>query len=436
MCLYQSLLNKKSTIAVVGLGYVGLPLAILFAEKFNVIGFDYNFDKINLYQRGVDPTGEVGHRVIETTKLKFTCNEEALDDCNFFVVAVPTPINEDKTPDLTPLIEASKLVGRHLTKDSIVVYESTVYPGVTEDKCIPLLEEMSHLICGKDFNVGYSPERVNPADKNHRLETIIKIVSGCNQETTNEIANIYNEIIKVGVYKASSIKIAEAAKVIENSQRDINIAFMNEMAMILDKMNIDSKEVMKAMQTKWNALNFYPGLVGGHCIGVDPYYLIYQADQIGCPTDLLIASRKINEKMSQYLVDRIIKYLFLANKRLDEVKIAVMGITFKENCKDIRNSQVYKIIQRLKEFGINPLVVDPVADYQEVKEEYQITLSNLEEVKDVDCVVFAVAHNAFKNLSIRNINKLFKKKTKKIVIDIKSIFAKEQFDHTYLYWSL
>jgi UDP-N-acetyl-D-galactosamine dehydrogenase len=437
--LYEKIVNKQEKISVIGLGYVGLPLAVAFARKANVIGYDVNEKKINLYKKSIDPTNEVGSEAIKQTTVEFTSDETRLREAKFHIVAVPTPINLDKTPDLTPVESASATVGRNLTEGSIVVYESTVYPGVTEDICIPILEKESGLKCGTDFKVGYSPERINPGDKIHRLETIVKIVSGIDEESLDEIAKVYELIIQAGVHKVSSIKVAEAAKVVENSQRDINIAFMNELAMVFDRMGIDSKEVIEAMNTKWNALGFYPGLVGGHCIGVDPYYFIYQAEKLGYHSQIILAGRKINDGMGEFVADAIIKKLVLANKVVKKAKIVIFGITFKENCPDTRNSKVIDIIKRLKEYGIEPVVVDPVANKDDAKEEYGIDLAGMGDIKDADCLVFAVAHNEFKDMSLDQIDALFgnSKNNEKIIIDVKSIFDKKTIEKQgYSYWRL
>ena len=347
MSLYEKIVNRQEKIALVGLGYVGMPIAVAFAKKANVIGFDLNEEKINKYKSGIDPTCEVGNDVISKTTVDFTSNPERLKEAKFHIVAVPTPINLDKTPDLFPVESASRLLGKNLTKGSIVVYESTVYPGVTEDVCVPILEEESGLKCGIDFKVGYSPERINPGDKLHRLENIKKIVSGMDEESLNEIANVYEMVIEVGVHRASTIKVAEAAKVVENSQRDINIAFINELAMAFDKMGIDTAEVIDAMNTKWNALGFRPGLVGGHCIGVDPYYFIYEAEKLGYHSKLITSGRQINDDMPAFVGDNIIKQLVLANKQVKQSKVVFFGVTFKENCPDVRNSKVMEIVKHL-----------------------------------------------------------------------------------------
>lgn len=439
MKLYNRIVEKKEKISVVGLGYVGMPIAVEFSKQVDVIGFDLNSKKIDLYRDGIDPTNEVGDDAIKECTVNFTCDEVALREAKFHIVAVPTPINIDKTPDLTPVEGASTIIGRNLTKGSIVVYESTVYPGVTEDICVPILEKESGLKCGVDFKVGYSPERINPGDKVHRLENIKKIVSGMDEESLEEISKVYELIIKAGVHKASTIKVAEAAKVVENSQRDINIAFMNELAMVFDRMGIDTKEVVEAMNTKWNSLGFYPGLVGGHCIGVDPYYFVYEAEKLGYHSQIILSGRKINDGMGAFVADAIIKQLVLANKVVKQAKVVILGITFKENCPDTRNSKVIDIINRLKEYEIEPIVVDPQADKDDAYNEYGVELTKIENVKDADCLVFAVAHNEFKNMNIDYIDSLFGefKNSEKILVDVKGILNKDEVkSRRYSYWSL
>jgi len=433
------LLQRKTKLAVIGLGYVGIPLAIAFAKKVEVIGFDINTDKIELYKNNIDPTDEVGGLEIKQTSMVFTDDERKLKEAHFLIVAVPTPVHRDKTPDLTPVIQACKVIGRNLSKGSIVVFESTVYPGVTEDVCIPILEEESGLTCGEGFKVGYSPERINPGDKVHRLNNIKKIVSGIDEETLEVVAEIYELVIDAGVYRAKTIKVAEAAKLSENSQRDINIAFMNELSMIFDRMNINTKDVIDAMNTKWNALGFYPGLVGGHCIGVDPYYFIYQAERIGFSSQIMALGRKINDAMGAFIADTTIKHLIKSNKVVKNAKVYIMGVTFKENCPDIRNSKVKDIIKRLNEYEIQVILVDPVADKNEAKEVFGMKIAYIEEVIDADCIVFAVAHEAFKDLSDASLDRMFKEcpNSEKIIIDVKSIFDKEHIESKgYLYWSL
>jgi UDP-N-acetyl-D-galactosamine dehydrogenase len=439
MSLYNALLEKHEKVAVIGLGYVGMPIAVAFAKKVNVIGFDLNTKKIDLYRAGIDPTNEVGDDEIKNTKVDFTSDETRLREAKFHIIAVPTPINSDKTPDLSPVEGASSIVGRNLTKGSIVVYESTVYPGVTEDVCVPILERESGLKCGVDFKIGYSPERINPGDKVHRLENIIKIVSGMDQESLDEVAKVYELVIEVGVHRAGSIKVAEAAKVVENSQRDINIAFMNELAMVFDRMGIDTKEVIEAMNTKWNALGFTPGLVGGHCIGVDPYYFVYEAEKLGYHSQIILSGRKINDGMGKFVADAIIKKLILANKVVRQAKVVILGVTFKENTPDTRNSKVIDIIDSLREYGIEPIVVDPEADSDEAKHEYGINLVEINEVKDADCLVLAVAHDTFRQMDWNQIDSLYGDfdNNEKILIDVKSILDRNEIEEKgYSYWRL
>lgn len=439
MSLYEKIVNGEEKISLVGLGYVGMPIAVAFAKKTHVIGFDTNATKIELYNQGIDPTNEVGNEAIKETTVNFTSDETRLKDAKFHIIAVPTPINTDKTPDLKPVEGASATVGRNLTKGSIVVYESTVYPGVTEDICIPILEKESGLKCGIDFKVGYSPERINPGDKVHRLENIKKIVSGMDDESLEEIAKVYELVIEVGVHRASSIKVAEAAKVVENSQRDINIAFMNELAMVFDRLEIDTNEVIEAMNTKWNALRFYPGLVGGHCIGIDPYYFIYEAEILGYHSQIVLSGRKINDSMGEFIANAVIKKLILSNKIVKKAKVVILGITFKENCPDTRNSKVGDIVKRLQEFGIEPIVVDPQANKAEVAHEYGIDLVEIHDVKDADCLVFAVAHDEFKNMGWDKINSLFGNfdNSEKVIIDVKNVLDKDEVNNRgYSNWRL
>lgn len=437
MKLVEKLISKTENISIIGLGYVGMPLAITFAEKnIDVIGFDLNKEKIELYKQGIDPTNEIGRERLEKTSIKFTTNEKDLKKSIFHIVSVPTPINLDKTPDLKPVVNASEIVGRNLKKGSIVVFESTVYPGVTEDVCIPILEKESGLTCGKDFSVGYSPERINPGDKKNTLTNIVKIVSGLDKSSLEIISEVYELIIEAGVHKAQSIKVAEAAKVVENSQRDINIAFMNELAMVFDKMNINTYEVIEAMNTKWNALSFYPGLVGGHCIGVDPYYFLYEAEKLGYHSQIIQSGRKINDGMGKFIADSIIKQLIKADKIVSKSKIAILGLTFKENTPDIRNSKVIDIINGLKEYNISPLVVDPLADKTEAKKEYDIKLVDYEMLENLDCIVLAVNHNEFKKMNVEDITSKFTENTVGVIVDVKNIFINENFSDSVIYWNL
>ncbi len=435
MNIYEKLINQETKLSLVGLGYVGMPIAVAFAKKIQVVGFDINEKKIQNYKNGYDVTNEVGDEALKNSTVEFTSDEKRLQDALFHIVAVPTPVNDDHTPDLKPVISASELLGRNLKKGSIVVYESTVYPGVTEEVCIPILEKQSGLKCGLDFKVGYSPERINPGDKVHRLETITKIVSGMDEEALDIIAKTYELVIEAGVYRAESIKVAEAAKVIENSQRDINIAFMNELSIIFSKMGIDTLSVLKAAGTKWNFLSFAPGLVGGHCIGIDPYYLTYKAEQMGYHSQVILSGRRINDDMGKYVAENAVKQLIKSDKLINKAKVGILGITFKENCPDARNSKVYDIIRELNEYDINPIVVDPVADVSDVKNFYNIKLNNIEDLKDLDLVIIATSHDAFKDLSIEQFDKMFK--DKKIIVDVKGILDKTIYESNgYSYWRL
>lgn len=431
----QDVLGLK-TIAVVGLGYVGMPLAVAFAKKMRVIGFDTNVEKIQKYKDGIDPTFEVGNEAIKKTKVEFTANEDALDEADFFIVAVPTPVNQDKTPDLSPVEGASEVVGRHLHKGAIVVYESTVYPGVTEDVCLPILEKMSGLVGGRDFKVGYSPERINPGDKVHRLENIKKIVSGMDEESLDEIAKVYEMVIEAGVHRAPTIKVAEAAKVVENSQRDINIAFMNELAMVFDRMGIRTLDVLDAMNTKWNALGFRPGLVGGHCIGVDPYYFVYQAEKLGYHSPVILEGRKINDGMGIFVADIAIKHMIKAGLVVRDANVAILGLTFKENCPDIRNTKVVDIVRRLQEYGIRPQICDPLADEQEAKKMYGVNLVAFENLCNVDCCILAVAHQKFNEINLADLQRMYKSNQRMIMIDVKGLKKELCTGKNFDYWSL
>lgn len=439
MTIYEDLITGKTSLAVVGLGYVGMPLAVAFSKKVKVIGFDTNEEKVKTYLKGSDPTKEVGDEIIRTCNVQFTSRSQDIAQSSFIIVAVPTPINQDKTPDLNPVEKASTLVGRHLQPGAIVVYESTVYPGVTEDICIPILEKTSGLVSGKDFFVGYSPERINPGDKVHRLENITKIVSGINTETCNEIANVYNLVVEVGTFPVSSIKTAEAIKVVENSQRDVNIAFMNELAIVFDRMGINTQEVVAGMNTKWNALGFHPGLVGGHCIGVDPYYFTYEAEKLGYHSQIILAGRKINDSMGEFVADAVIKQLVLANKAPKKSRVAILGLTFKEDCPDLRNSKVVDIISRLQEYGISPLVVEPMASAQDAEQYYGIKLIEFEKLSDCDCIIIAVAHTCFRELPYEELLSRFAPDdtSDKILVDVKGIIDRKKIvDSNIRYWSL
>ena len=434
--LYNDLLDGKEALSLIGLGYVGMPIAVAFAKKVKVIGFDVNKHKIDQYRAGVDPTHEVGDEAIRDTSVRFTCDEQELRKAKFHIVAVPTPVNQDKTPDLSPVEGASTILGRNLTKGSVVVYESTVYPGVTEEVCVPILEKESGLKCGVDFKIGYSPERINPGDKEHRLENIRKIVSGMDEQSLEIIAKVYELVIAAGVHRASSIKVAEAAKVVENSQRDINIAFVNELAMVFDRMGIDTNEVVDAMNTKWNALGFRPGLVGGHCIGVDPYYFVYQAEKLGYHSQIIASGRKVNDGMGEFVADAAIKQMVLAGKKVRDARVVILGITFKENCPDTRNSKVEDILKRLDEFGIRPVVVDPQANAEDAKHEYGVELQPLTSIHDADCVILAVAHDEFRALTMEQLGALYGD-GERVLIDVKGMLSKADVEpRGYRYWRL
>ncbi len=434
--LYKKLLAHEEKLSLVGLGYVGMPIAVAFAKKIDVIGYDLNEKKIDLYKSGIDPTREVGDEAIKNTTVEFTADETQLKKAKFHIVAVPTPVNDDHTPDLSPVEGASRILGRNLTPGSVVVFESTVYPGVTEDVCVPILEKESGLKCGVDFKIGYSPERINPGDKVHRLETIKKIVSGMDEETLDVVAKVYEIVVDAGVHRAESIKVAEAAKVIENSQRDINIAFMNELSIIFNKMGIDTQSVLKAAGTKWNFLNFYPGLVGGHCIGVDPYYLTYKAEMLGYHSQVILAGRRINDDMGKYVAENIVKNLISAGKPVKDAKVALLGFTFKENCPDTRNTRIIDIVNELKEYGINPVIADPQADAEEAKHIYGISFIDMSAVENMDAVVLAVAHDEFKKLTINDTDAFFGD-GRKVLLDIKGILDRKAYEEAgYSYWRL
>ncbi|SFH07560.1 UDP-N-acetyl-D-galactosamine dehydrogenase [Desulfotomaculum arcticum] len=459
MSLYEKILNRKEKISLIGLGYVGLPIAVAFAKKTDVIGFDVNKEKINLYKDGIDPTREVGSEAIKNTTVDFTSDETKLREARFHIVAVPTPVKGDRTPDLAPVESASSTLGRNLTKGSIVVYESTVFPGVTEDICVPILEKESGLKCGVDFKVGYSPERINPGDTEHRLENIIKVVSGMDEETLDTVARVYGLVVNVGVFKAESIKVAEAAKVIENAQRDINIAFMNELSIIFNKLGIDTKAVLEAAGTKWNFLDFSPGLVGGHCIGVDPYYLTYKAEQVGYHSQIILSGRKINDDMGKYVAENTVKKMIKANKQINGSKVVVFGITFKENCPDVRNTKILDIIEELEDYGIEVKVVDPVADTEDLWREYRINPCIWEEITDIDAVIFAVPHKEFNAIKLEDIKRMFRPISNIfsdvmkeiaatsesdvdivnncVLIDVKGMFNRQEAEQMgYIYWRL
>ena len=427
--IYEQLIKGNSKLAMVGLGYVGMPIAVEFAKHINVIGYDNNKAKIDLYNSGIDPTLEVGDEAIQNTNVEFTADESKLKEADFIIVAVPTPVNEDTTPDLKPVQGASEVVGRNLQKGTIVCFESTVYPGVTEDVCVPIIENLSGLKCGEDWKIAYSPERINPGDKVHRLTTIRKIVSGMDRETAEVVKRVYDIVIAAGTFPVSNIKTAEAVKVVENSQRDINIAFMNEVAMICDKLGIDTNEVIAGMNTKWNALGFKPGLVGGHCIGVDPYYLTNIAERLGYHSQIILNGRKVNDSMGAYVADAAIKEMIEAGKAPKKSNIFILGLTFKENCPDLRNSKVYDIIKRFKDYDIEVSVCDPWGDSEEAERFYGVSLVPFEEVKDADCVIVAVGHDEFRSMSMKDLKKLYRQNDpdeEKILIDVKALYRMDE----------
>lgn len=437
--LFQSLLDGDIKLSLIGLGYVGMPIAVEFSKKVGVVGYDLNEEKIELYKHGIDPTHEVGDEAIAACKVEFTADPTRLSEAKFHIVAVPTPVNLDKTPDLSPVEGASRILGKHLTAGSIVVFESTVYPGVTEDVCVPILEEESGLKCGVDFKVGYSPERINPGDKVHTLTNIRKIVSGSDAEALDQIKKVYDLVIEAGTYPVSNIKTAEAIKVVENSQRDINIAFMNELAMVFDRMGIDTNEVVDGMNTKWNALGFRPGLVGGHCIGVDPYYFTYEAEKLGYHSQIILAGRKVNDSMGEFVADAAIKQLVLAGKAPAKSKVVILGLTFKENCPDCRNSKVGDVIARLREYGIEPVVIDPWATARDAELGYGVELCNMGDAQSADCVILAVAHDEYKELGLEEIDSMFNDgvRSEKVLIDVKGILKKEAVENCGIrYWRL
>lgn len=434
--LYEKLIRHEEKLSVIGLGYVGMPIAVAFARKIDVIGFDLNEQKVELYRSGKDPTNEVGDEVIQNTAVQFTADESRLREAKFHIVAVPTPVNDDHTPDLSPVEGAGRILGRNLTKGSVVVFESTVYPGVTEEVCVPVLEQESGLKCGVDFKIGYSPERINPGDKVHRLETIKKIVSGMDEETLDVVAKVYELVVDAGVHRAESIQVAEAAKVIENSQRDINIAFMNELSIIFNRMGIDTKAVLEAAGTKWNFLNFQPGLVGGHCIGVDPYYLTYRAEMLGYHSQIILSGRRINDDMGKYVAENCVKKLIAADKNVRNAKVAVLGFTFKENCPDTRNTKVIDIVNELREYGIEPVIADPQADAGEAERLYGITFADADGIRGMDAVILAVAHKKFADYNMEDMDRLYGQGTK-VLLDIKGLLDRREYETAgYSYWRL
>lgn len=436
MVTYDSLISRNDTIAVVGLGYVGLPLAVSLSKHFSVTGYDYKAERINQLISGIDKTLEVSKEDLTHAQINFTNDPENLSACRLIIIAVPTPINEHKIPDLMPLKSASQVTGQHMTEGSCIIFESTVFPGATQEVCLPILEQESGLKIGKNFTLGYSPERINPGDKVHTLEKILKIVSGSDSSTVDLLYDVYGTIIKAGIYKASSIMVAEAAKVIENTQRDLNIALMNELALIFDKMDIDTLDVLEAAGTKWNFLPFKPGLVGGHCIGVDPYYLTFKAESMGYHPEIILAGRRINDSMGKYIADRTVKILIKEDKQVRKTKVAILGLTFKENVPDLRNTKVVDIIYELKDFGIEVLVNDPLADKNEAKEYYGIDIISLDNFPDVDAVIIAVMHEQYLNMGILKIAGLCGKTTP-IILDIKGGFKTNKAEiENMKYWRL
>ncbi len=439
MSLYEEIAALREAISLVGLGYVGMPIAVSFSKHAKVIGFDINSGKIELYKKGVDPTREVGDEAIASARVDFTSDEKRLREAKFHIVAVPTPVKSDHTPDLTPVESAAGIVGRNLTPGSIVVFESTVYPGVTEDICAPILEKNSGLKCGVDFKIGYSPERINPGDKVHRLETIRKIVSGMDEESLEDIAKVYSMVVEAGVYRAESIRVAEAAKVIENSQRDINIAFMNELSMIFNRMGIDTLSVLKAAGTKWNFLDFRPGLVGGHCIGVDPYYLTYKAEQIGYHSQIILSGRRINDDMGKYVAENLVKALIKNDVPVKNARVAILGFTFKENCPDTRNTKVIDIVRELEEYGIEPVIADGEADAQEAERLYGVELKEpgkLQEKGGFDALILAVPHASMKSYTMEDFDRFYAP-DRRIMLDIKGMLDRSAFEKAgYYYWRL
>jgi len=423
-------------IAIVGLGYVGLPLAVAFGKNEPVIGFDINREKVENYKKGIDTTNEVGPDELKKTDILFTCIPSDLKEADFLIVAVPTPVDANNRPDLSLVVKASRLIGENLKKGAIVVYESTVYPGVTEDICVPILEEYSGKKCGRDFKVGYSPERINPGDKVHRLETILKIVSAMDAESLETVAEVYSRVVHAGIYKASSIKVAEAAKVIENTQRDINIAFVNELSVIFNLMGIDTQEVLRAARTKWNFLDFRPGLVGGHCIGVDPYYLTFKAEEVGYHPEVILSGRRINDNMGKYVAENIVKQLISEGSAVKGAKVLILGLTFKENVPDIRNTKVIDIIRELKNYSLDTVVCDPWADMRESEAEYGLRIHKYEDTGNADAIVVAVAHNAFKKLTLADIkSKLAPGRS--VFVDLKALFDRDEAEAAGLrYWRL
>lgn len=438
MVTIEEIVSKKAKIAVVGLGYVGLPLAAAFGKKVDVIGFEIHADKVNQLKKGYDATGELTAADLSNTKISYTTDAADLKTADFIIVTVPTPIDANNNPDLSPMEKASKTIGQNLKTGAIIVYESTVYPGVTEDICVPILEKESGLKCGIDFKVGYSPERINPGDKVHTVEKIMKVVSGMDEETLDTVAQVYELVILAGVHRASSIKVAEAAKVIENTQRDLNIALINELALIFNKLDIPTMDVLAAAGTKWNFLKFTPGLVGGHCIGVDPYYLTHKAEQIGYLPQVILAGRRINDGMGKYVAENTVKQMIKAGKVIKGSKVLILGLTFKEDVPDIRNTKVVDIVTELKDYGIDVLIHDPMANVEETRHEYGLELTELAAVGKVDAVIYAVSHKQFKDIDTEQLTSMCSNGNGAgVVVDVKSVFSRQDVEAAGLnYWSL
>lgn len=423
-------------VAVVGLGYVGLPIAVAFGKQQRVVGFDINKAKIAELQKGIDRTGEVSSADLKATDVLYTFQPSDLKAADFIIVAVPTPINEALQPDMTALRKSSELIGANLSPGSIVVFESTVYPGATEEVCLPILEQASGMKCGVDFKLGYSPERINPGDKEHTLEKIIKVVSAQDEASLEIVASTYARVVKAGIHRASSIKVAEAAKVIENTQRDLNIALMNELALIFNRLGIDTKSVLEAAGTKWNFLKFYPGLVGGHCIGVDPYYLTSKAESVGYHPQVILAGRRINNGMGKFIAEQTMKRLSQLARPVNDLKVAVLGLTFKENVPDLRNSKVPDIIQELREYGVQVLVHDPIAESEESVAEYGIHLQQWKDLQNVDGLIIAVAHRAYTEMSLQELLKPLRSQQDGVVIDVKGLLDQAKLSSSLKYWRL
>lgn len=444
MSVYDAIINRKQKVAVIGLGYVGLPLAVSFSRVADVIGYDVDENKIQAYRQDRDPTGELGDALIRACDVEFTSDEQRLNEACLFIITVPTPVLRGNVPDLRYLKRASQTVGRHMRQGTVIVFESTVYPGVTEEICIPILEAESGMVCGVDFKVGYSPERINPGDSEHRLENIAKIVSGIDEDTTDLIAKIYELVIKAGVYKAESIRVAEAAKLVENAQRDINIAFMNEIAILFNNMGINTKSVLQAARTKWNFLPYTPGLVGGHCISIDPYYLTFKAEDTGYRSRLISAARNINDGMGRYVGRQIVKILVREKQNLEQTKVGILGLSYKENCPDIRNTKVIDLVSELEEYGIDTVVADPLVDKQRVYEECGLRVKELDQLRNVNVLVLAVPHNDFLQMSIDDYDRMCEdddrlnsKEKRKILVDIKGVLDRDEYEsHGYVYWNM